>query len=126
MRCLIFLVLAIAAGAAPASASSYVACDNGLRCFASPCPSTNVLDVRALIVRQGIYLALDRLSPADRNKVEQANASYNGALVLKGDIKNRTITAMGKQHQLPHLVATAIERQSTATERHLCRSAKPK
>ena len=46
MRLVLLVALVLVSGASvPAVAASYVYCDNGLRCFKAPCPSSNALNL---------------------------------------------------------------------------------
>ena len=101
--------------------AAYVACDNGLRCFVAPCPSTNALEIPTGTLRKGIWTDTSGLSRAERREIEDSSALYHGSRVVRGRIEQRTKTFMGKPRTLPYLVISGIERRSTGREQKLCR-----
>ena len=44
-----------------AADSSYVYCDNGLRCFKAPCPSNSALDLATGKIIKGVSIDIDGL-----------------------------------------------------------------
>lgn len=113
--------MALATLPAAAAQKSYVVCDNGLRCFVAPCPSTSALEILTGTLRKGIWADTSGLSRAERREIEESSALYHGSRVVRGRIKQRTKTFMGKPRTLPYLVISGIERRSTAREQKLCR-----
>lgn len=114
----------LALSATPALAApekSYVVCDNGLRCFAPPCPSTNALDVRSGRLSKGVWPDTSRLNRKDQAELQRSDALYRGTQVVRGRIVRRTRTFLGKPRRLPFLVVSGVERPSTAREQRLCR-----
>ena len=92
---------------------AWVACDNGLRCFAAPCPSTTVSDIATGKSWKGTSPDISRLSEADQQRIRETDALYFGRLVLRGHIE--------KQAKGPSaLVVTGIERKSKPAERRHC------
>jgi hypothetical protein len=116
---LIALVL-VSAASAPAVAASYVYCDNGLRCFKAPCPSSNALNLATGTVAKGVSIDTERLPAKDRTG-DLPNDLYAGKLVLKGFVEKRSVTYTGKKYRLPYLVATRVERTATPAESRRCR-----
>jgi hypothetical protein len=100
-----------------AAESSYVYCDNGLRCVMAPCPSNSALDLATGKIIKGVSIDIDELPQEDK-----ARDLYAGKVVVVGSIENRTQTLNSKQYTLPWLVATGIERASRDSERNHCSS----
>lgn len=100
--------------------SSYVVCDNGLRCVRAPCPSASARDLADDRVLKGVYPDLAALPEADRARIGEADALYYGRLVLRGHIETRPADISGRRYALSHLVITGIEREATADERRHC------
>lgn len=107
--------------ATPAAAGSYVACDNGLRCFAAPCPSTNAYDVKTKKARQVVQVDTARMTVADRQALEHSNGLYEGTFVVSGRIVNRKARGPAGSRSQAVLVADGVERKSTWSERRACR-----
>jgi hypothetical protein len=110
----------VSAASASAGEASYVYCDNGLRCFRAPCPSSNALDLATGKVAKGVSIDTEKLPSKDRTD-ELPNDLYAGKLVLKGFIETRSVTHTGKTYLLPYLVATGVERAATPAESRRCR-----
>lgn len=104
-----------------AAESSYVYCDNGLRCVMAPCPSNSTLDLATGKIIKGVSVDIDGLPQQDK-ALDLSDKLYAGKIVVVGSIENRTQTLNGKQHTLPWLVATGIERASRDSERSHCSS----
>lgn len=115
-------ILALLASPATANAagSSYVYCDNGLRCVKAPCPSNSALDVSTGEVIKGVTIDTERLPAGDRDTQDLTEALYSGRVVVRGSIEIRTRTITGKDYKLPYLVAAGIERDARADERKHC------
>ncbi|PDQ17869.1 hypothetical protein CN311_27835 [Mesorhizobium sanjuanii] len=111
--------LTCALPALAAAKSSYVYCDNGLRCVMAPCPSNSALDLATGKVVKGVSIDIDRLPQEDKALSDRL---YAGKLVIVGSIETRTRTFNGRQHTLPWLVATGIERAARDSERGHCSS----
>ena len=112
-------------GALPAVAaaeSSYVYCDNGLRCFKAPCPSNSALDLATGTIIKGVSIDTSGLPQADKAITDQSDALYSGEIVVRGSIEHRTQTITGKDYSLPWLVATRIVRTARDSERKHCSS----
>jgi hypothetical protein len=104
-----------------AAESSYVYCDNGLRCVMAPCPSNSALDLATGKIIKGVSIDIDRL-PQENKALDLSDKLYAGKVVVVGSIENRTQTLNGKPYTLPWLVATGIERASRDSERGHCSS----
>ncbi|MCA0048474.1 hypothetical protein LB577_16235 [Mesorhizobium sp. B283B1A] len=113
----IFAVPALAAGE-----SSYVYCDNGLRCFKAPCPSNSALDLATGTIIKGVSIDTSGLPQADKAITDQSDMLYSGKIVVRGSIEHRTQTITGKDYSLPWLVATRIVRTAKDSERKHCSS----
>ena len=100
--------------------SLYVACDNGIDCVMAPCPSTTVRDLAAGSDRKGVYPDIGGLSESDQKRIRDTDALYYGRLVLRGRVEDRAQKISGRQHTLPMLVVTGIEREATPDERKHC------
>lgn len=100
--------------AAPLAAADrlYVVCDNGLRCFKAPCPSSTVRDLASDKTFKSISPALDGLAEADRERINQTDALYFGRLALRGHVERREETSV--------LVVTGVARKASARERRGC------
>lgn len=104
-----------------ATESSYVYCDNGLRCVMAPCPSNSALDLATGKIVKGVSIDIDGL-PREDKTLDLSDKLYAGKVVIAGSIENRTQTLNRKRYTLPWLVATAIERASRDSERGHCSS----
>ncbi|WP_095084788.1 hypothetical protein [Mesorhizobium sophorae] len=102
--------------------SSYVYCDNGLRCFKAPCPSNSALDLATGTIIKGVSIDSSGLPPADKAITDLSDALYAGKIVVRGSIEHRTQTITGKEYSLPWLVATGIVRTAKESERKHCSS----
>lgn len=102
--------------------SSYVYCDNGLRCFKAPCPSNSTLDLATGTVIKGVSIDISGLPQADKAITDQSDVLYAGKIVVRGSIEQRTQTITGKDYSLPWLVATRIVRTAMDSERKHCSS----
>jgi hypothetical protein len=121
---LFILAAGLGAATAPAFADGqdgYVFCDNGLRCIAAPCPSNSALDLATGKIIKGVAIDVDGL-PQEDKALDLQDKLYAGKLVIAGSIENRPQTFNGKQHWLPTLVATGIERTAKDSERKHCSS----
>ncbi|QKC94869.1 hypothetical protein [Mesorhizobium sp. NZP2298] len=108
--------------AVAAAESSYVYCDNGLRCFKAPCPSNSALDLVTGTIIKGVSIDTSGLPQADKAITDQSDVLYSGKIVLRGSIEHRTQTITGKDYSLPWLVATRIVRAAKDSERKHCSS----
>lgn len=111
--------LTCALPALAAARSSYVYCDNGLRCVMAPCPSNSALDLATGKVVKGVSIDIDHLPQEDK---ALSGRLYAGKLVIVGSIETRTRIFNGRQYTLPWLVATGIERAARDSERGHCSS----
>ncbi|QPC90797.1 hypothetical protein [Mesorhizobium sp. INR15] len=102
--------------------SSYVYCDNGLRCFKAPCPSNSALDLATGKIIKGVSIDASRLPQADKAITDLSDALYAGKIVVRGSIERRTQTITGKEYDLPWLVANGIVRTARDNERKHCSS----
>ena len=105
-----------------AAESSYVYCDNGLRCFKAPCPSNSALDLATGTIIKGVSIDSSGLPQADKAITDLSDALYAGKIVVRGSIEHRTQTITGKDYSLPWLVATGIVRPAKESERKHCSS----
>ncbi|MFD2054382.1 hypothetical protein ACFSQT_15165 [Mesorhizobium calcicola] len=105
-----------------AAESSYVYCDNGLRCLKAPCPSNSALDLATGTIIKGVSIDSSGLPQADKALTDLSDALYAGKLVVRGSIEHRTQTIAGKDYSLPWLVATGIVRAARDSERKHCSS----
>ena len=105
-----------------AAESSYVYCDNGLRCFKAPCPSNSALDLATGTIIKGVSIDSSGLPQADKAITDLSDALYAGKIVVRGSIEHRTQTITGKEYSLPWLVATGIVRTAKESERKHCSS----
>ena len=105
-----------------ATESSYVYCDNGLRCFKAPCPSNSALDLATGTIIKGVSIDPSGLPQADKAITDLSDALYAGKIVVRGSIEQRTQTITGKDYSLPWLVATRIVRTAKDSERKHCSS----
>ena len=105
-----------------AAESSYVYCDNGLRCFKAPCPSNSALDLATGKIIKGVSIDSSGLPQADKAITDLSDALYAGKIVVRGSIEHRTQTITGKDYSLPWLVATGIVRTAKDSERKHCSS----
>lgn len=106
-------LLLAAASQSAARDGAYVACDNGLRCFKAPCPSTAVRDLATGKLWKGTFPDIGRLSASDQQRIRETDALYYGRLVLRGHIVRQ---AKGPSV----LVVTGIERKARPAERRHC------
>ena len=67
-----------------AAESSYVYCDNGLRCFKQPCPSNSALDLATGKIIKGVSIDTSGLPQQDKAIIDQSDALYAGKVVLRG------------------------------------------
>lgn len=104
-----------------AAESSYVYCDNGLRCVMAPCPSNSALDLATGKIIKGVSIDIEELPQQDK-ALDLSDKLYAGKVVVVGSIENRTQTLNGKQYTQPWLVAAGIERASRDSERGHCSS----
>ncbi|MER9304676.1 hypothetical protein NKJ06_18195 [Mesorhizobium sp. M0293] len=102
--------------------SSYVYCDNGLRCFKAPCPSNSALDLGTGTIIKDVSIDPSGLPQADKAITDLSDALYAGKIVVRGSIEHRTQTIAGKEYNLPWLVATRIVRTAKDSERRHCSS----
>jgi hypothetical protein len=119
------LVVASSICASPslaATESSYVYCDNGLRCFKAPCPSNSALDLASGEIIKGVSIDPSGLPQADKAITDLSDALYAGKIVVRGSIEHRTQTITGKDYSLPWLIATRIVRTAKDSERKHCSS----
>lgn len=100
--------------AAPLAAADrlYVVCDNGLRCFKAPCPSSTVRDLATGKTFKSISPVLDGLAEADRERISQTDALYFGRLALRGHVERRDEASV--------IVVTGVARKTSALERRGC------
>ncbi len=105
-----------------AAESSYVYCDNGLRCFKAPCPSNSALDLATGAIIEGVSIDAGGLPQQDKAMPDLSDALYTGKIVVRGSIEQRTQTIDGKNQDLPWLVATRILRAARDSERKHCSS----
>ena len=105
-----------------AAQSSYVYCDNGVRCFMAPCPSNSALDVATGTIIRGLSIDTSGLPQADKAIIDQSDVLYSGKIVVRGSIKQRTQTISGKDYILRWLVATRVVRAAKDSERKHCSS----
>lgn len=105
-----------------AAESSYVYCDNGLRCFKAPCPSNSALDLTTGTIIKGVSIDISGLPQADKAITDQSDVLYAGKIVVRGSIEQRTQTITGKDYGLSWLVATRIVRTARDSERKHCSS----
>lgn len=119
----ILLALLIVVPVTPgiAAEASYVFCDNGLRCVKAPCPSNNALDLATGVVTKGVSIDTERLPEKDRT-ADLPNRLYAGTIVLAGFLETRNVTYTGRDHSLPYLVATGVERGATPDESARCKA----
>lgn len=115
-------LLCLAGFPAAADEGGYVYCDNGLRCFTTPCASNSALDLATGRVFKGVSIDVDGLPADDRNAPDLADALYAGRIVVRATIEMRHKTFHGKDYVLPYLVADRIERRSRRSERRHCSS----
>ncbi|MEO5759296.1 MAG: hypothetical protein ABIQ51_20815 [Mesorhizobium sp.] len=102
--------------------SSYVYCDNGLRCFKAPCPSNSALDLATGKIIKGVSIDASQLPQADKAITDLSDALYAGKIVVRGSIEHRNQTITGKDYSLPWLVASGIVRTAKDSERKHCSS----
>lgn len=114
--------LLLVAAASPALADPYVVCDNGLRCVMAPCPSSNALNLRTKQVGRIGDVDLERVSPGERDRIANSSALYEGALVLDGTIRNRSVRERKTRNSVAVLIVRDVERRSSPQERRMCRS----
>jgi hypothetical protein len=125
LRSALLFVATASTGIVPslaAAESSYVYCDNGLRCFKAPCPSNSALDLANGTIIKGVSIDSSGLPQADKAITDLSDALYAGKIVVRGSIEHRTQTITGKEYSLPWLVATGIVRTAKDSERKHCSS----
>ncbi|MBZ9677319.1 hypothetical protein [Mesorhizobium sp. ES1-1] len=127
MSALRFASLAIiasicAASSVAAAESSYVYCDNGLRYFKAPCPSYSALDLTTGAITKGLSIDVSGLPQQDKAITDLSEALYAGKIVVRGVIGQRTQTIVGRNQNMPWLVATRILRAAKDSERKHCSS----
>lgn len=125
LRLAFLAVAALQICALPAFAtaeSSYVYCDNGLRCFTQPCPSNSALDLATGKIIKGVSIDASGLPRQDKAIIDQSDVLYAGKIVIRGSIERRTQTITGKDYDLSWLVATRIVRTAKDSERKHCSS----
>lgn len=105
-----------------AAESSYVYCDNGMRCFKAPCPSGSARDLVTGTIIKDVSIDTSGLPQADKAITDQSDVLYSGKIVVRGSIEQRTQTITGKNYSLPWLVATRIVRTAKDGERKHCSS----
>ncbi|UVK47488.1 hypothetical protein BPNPMPFG_003267 [Mesorhizobium sp. AR07] len=105
-----------------AAESSYVYCDNGLRCFKQPCSSNSALDLATGTIITGVSIDSSGLPQADKAITDLSDALYAGKIVVRGSIEHRTQTITGKDYSLQWLIATRIVRTAKDSERKHCSS----
>jgi hypothetical protein len=103
-----------------AADSSYVYCDNGLRCFKQPCPSNSALDLATGKIIKGVSLDTSGLPRQDKAIIDQSDVLWAGKIVVRGSIERRMQTITGKDYNLSWLVATRIVRTAKDSERKHC------
>ncbi|MER8695283.1 hypothetical protein NKI77_32100 [Mesorhizobium opportunistum] len=113
----IFALPVLAAGE-----SSYVYCDNGLRCFKAPCPSNSALDLATGTIIKGGSIDASRLPQADKARADLSDLLFYGSIVVRGRIESRLDKATDGMPMRKVIVAKAIERQATMKERNHCSS----
>lgn len=96
-----------------AAEGRYIVCDNGLRCFKAPCPSSTVRNLATGQAFKGNYPDISRLPDADQQRIRETDALYFGRLVLTGRVERRG-------QGFPALVVSGIERAATEAERRHC------
>lgn len=106
-------VLFLLASPLAAAEGKYIVCDNGLRCFKAPCPSSTARDLATGQAFKGLYPDLSRLSEADQKRIRDMDALYFGRLVLTGRVERRG-------QDVPSITVTGIEREATEAERRHC------
>lgn len=106
------LILLFLATPLAAADRLYVVCDNGLRCFKAPCPSSTVRDLLTGKSFKSVFPMLDELPEADRERIRQTDALHFGRLVLRGHVERRDGPSA--------FVVTGIARETTAGERRGC------
>ena len=119
------LLVAVSICASPslaAAESSYVYCDNGLRCFKAPCPSNSALDLATGAIIKGVSIDASGLPQQDKAMPDLSDALHAGKIVVRGAIEQRTQTIDGKNQSVPWLVATRILRAARDSERRHCSS----
>ncbi|MEZ2332439.1 hypothetical protein AB6802_22185 [Mesorhizobium sp. RCC_202] len=115
----IIIAASICAMPALAAESSYVYCDNGLRCFKQPCPSSSALDLATGKIIKGVSIDTGGLPQQDQ-ALDLSDKLYAGKIVVRGSIERRTQTITGKDYTLSWLVATRVVRAAKDSEREHC------
>lgn len=106
-------LLVLGTSLSAAADAAYVACDNGLRCFKAPCPSTTVRDLATGREWRGTSPDIGGLSETEQQRIRETDALYFGRLVLRGHIERRADAPSA-------LVVTGILREAKAAERRRC------
>ena len=102
--------------------SSYVYCDNGLRCFKAPCPSNSALDLATGTIIKGVSIDTSGLPQADKARPDLSDLLFYGSIVIRGRIESRPDKATDGIQIQKVIVAKAIERPATMKERNHCSS----
>lgn len=105
-----------------AAESSYVYCDNGLRCFKAPCPSNSALDLATGKIIKGVSIDTSELPRADRERPHLSDMLHYGSVVVRGRIENRPEPLTSDEYVQKVIVAGAIERETMMKERQHCSS----
>ena len=105
-----------------AAQSSYVYCDNGLRCFKAPCPSNSALDLATGTIIKGVSIDTSGLPQADKARPDLSDLLFYGSIVIRGRIESRRNKATDGIQIQKVIVAKAIERPATMKERNHCSS----
>ncbi|WP_246684851.1 hypothetical protein [Mesorhizobium sp. B2-7-1] len=105
-----------------AAESSYVYCDNGLRCFKAPCPSNSALDLANGKIIKGVSIDTSELPRADRERPYLSDMLHYGSVVVRGRIESRPEALTSDEYVQKVIVAGAIERETMMKERQHCSS----
>ncbi|TPJ52531.1 hypothetical protein FJ471_28010 [Mesorhizobium sp. B2-7-1] len=120
---LAFTVVAVSVMPSVAAAeSSYVYCDNGLRCFKAPCPSNSALDLANGKIIKGVSIDTSELPRADRERPYLSDMLHYGSVVVRGRIESRPEALTSDEYVQKVIVAGAIERETMMKERQHCSS----
>jgi len=115
------LVAAVPAGMAHAAGqrSQFVVCDNGLRCFAAPCPSRSALDLETGAVLAGVSVDTTDLDlPPAFGSLDEA--LYRGTIVIAGTAEQRILGEFGRKRSETVIRAETVVRLATPAERAQC------
>jgi len=122
---LAFMVVAASVSVMPSFAaadSSYVYCDNGLRCFKAPCPSNSALDLATGKIIKGVSIDTSELPQADREQPHLSDMLHYGSIVVRGRIESRPEPLTSDEYVQKVIVAEIIERETMRKERQHCSS----